>query len=196
MAERLSEWAARKRIHPKTAYKMWAEGRMPVPTERFSERVILVHDPEYQTKTMDAPSRTVIYARVSSSEQKEDLERQIVRVVTQATKQGYLVGEVVQEVSSGLNAKRPKLNKLLSDKTVKTIIVEHRDRFSRFGLEMVQAALSAQGREIVILDNAEVEDDLVRDMTEMLTSFCARLYGKRSAAHRAQKAVKAVQENA
>lgn len=47
MAERLSEWAARKRIHPKTAYKMYAEGRMPVPTERLSERVILVHDPSY-----------------------------------------------------------------------------------------------------------------------------------------------------
>jgi predicted site-specific integrase-resolvase len=71
------------------------------------------------------------------------------------------------------------------------IVVERRDRFCRFGSEYVQAALAAQGRGLIVVDTAEVDDDLVRDMTEILTSMCARLFGKRAAADRAQRAVAA-----
>jgi predicted site-specific integrase-resolvase len=70
-------------------------------------------------------------------------------------------------------------------------VVEHRDRFCRFGSEYVQAALAAQGRELVVVDSSEVDDDLVRDVTEVLTSMCARLYGKRAAADRAERGVAA-----
>jgi predicted site-specific integrase-resolvase len=80
---------------------------------------------------------------------------------------------------------------LLRDPTVTTIIVEHRDRFARFGAEYVAAALDAEHRRMVVVDDAEVDDDLVRDMTELMTSLCARLYGRRSAAHRAAKAIEA-----
>jgi len=72
---------------------------------------------------------------------------------------------------------------------VTTIIVEHRDRFARFGAEYVAGALDAGHRRMVIVDEAEVDDDLVRDMTELMTSLCARLYGRRSAVHRAVKAI-------
>ncbi len=75
-----------------------------------------------------------------------------------------------------------------------TIVVEHRERAARFGVEHVQAALSAQGRSIVMLDGTEVEDDLVRDMTEIITSFCARPYGRRSAERRAVAALSAAGE--
>ncbi|WP_242419527.1 recombinase family protein, partial [Frankia sp. CpI1-P] len=78
---------------------------------------------------------------------------------------------------------------LLRDPGVSTIVVEHRDRFARFGAEYVEAALAANGRELLVVDPAEVDDDLVRDMTEILTSMCARLYGRRAAANRAQRAV-------
>lgn len=69
------------------------------------------------------------------------------------------------------------------------IIVEHRDRFARFAVEYVEAALSSQGRKLIVVDPSELDDDLVRDMTEILTSFCARLYGRRAAANRAHQAV-------
>ena len=69
------------------------------------------------------------------------------------------------------------------------IVVEHRDRLVRFGVEHLGAALSAQGREILVVDEGEVDDDLVRDMTEVLTSFCARLYGRRGARNRALRAI-------
>ncbi|HEY7814301.1 MAG TPA: recombinase family protein, partial [Nakamurella sp.] len=80
---------------------------------------------------------------------------------------------------------------LLSDPAVSVIVVEHRDRLSRFGFEYLQASLAASGRRIVVLDDAETSDDLVRDVTEVLTSLCARLYGRRAAATRVRRAVAA-----
>ena len=100
------------------------------------------------------------------------------------------VDKVVTEVGSELNGHRRKFLALLRDPSVGRIVVEHRDRFCRFGSEYVQAALAAQGRELVVVDSSEVDDDLVRDMTEILTSVCA-LYGKRAAANRAKRAVAA-----
>ena len=95
------------------------------------------------------------------------------------------------EVGSALNGHRRKFLGLLGDPAVTRIVVEHRDRFCRFGSEYVEAALAAQGRELVVVDSAEVDDDLVRDMTEILTSMCATLYGKRAASNRARRALTA-----
>ena len=93
------------------------------------------------------------------------------------------------EVGSALNGKRREFLALLRDESVTTIVVEHRDRFARFGGEYVEAALSAQGRRLLVVDPSEVDGDLVRDVTEILTSLCARLYGRRAAADRVKRAV-------
>lgn len=138
---------------------------------------------------------TVIDARVSSVDQRDDLDRQVARVSAWATSHGHAIDRVVTEVGSGLNGKRRKFLAMLSDPSVNTIVVEHRDRFARFGSEYVAASHGANGRRLVVVDDTEVDDDLVRDMTEVLASFCARLYGRRAAAHRAAKAVAAAQES-
>ena len=82
-----------------------------------------------------------------------------------------------------------KLARLLADATATTVVVEHRDRLARFGVEHLEAALSAQGRRIVVVDAGEFDDDLIQDVTEVLSSFCARLYGPRGARNRALKAL-------
>jgi predicted site-specific integrase-resolvase len=138
---------------------------------------------------------TVIYARVLSTDQRADLDRQVSRVSVWATAQGHSIDRVVTEVGSGLNGKRRKFLALLADPSVLTIVVEHRDRFARFGSEYVAASLQANGRQLVVVDDAEVDDDLVRDVTEVLTSLCARLYGRRAGAHRAAKALAAVRSD-
>jgi len=171
-------------VHPVTAYRWFREGKLPVPARRVG-RLILV-DPAPKP----AVAGTVAaYCRVSSAEQKDDLERQVGRVVAGATGQGLVVGRVVSEIGSGMNGHRRKLTKLLSDPAVTVIVVEHRDRLTRFGFEHLAASLAATGRRIVVLDDTETADDLVRDVTEVLTSLCARLYGRRSASRRAAKAV-------
>ncbi|MED7826072.1 IS607 family transposase, partial [Streptomyces chiangmaiensis] len=95
------------------------------------------------------------------------------------------------EIGSGMNGSRSKARRLLADPDVATVVVEHKDRLGRMNAELVEAALSAHGRRLVVLDDGEMEDDLVRDMVEVLTSFCARLYGRRSAQNRARKALEA-----
>ena len=93
-----------------------------------------------------------------------------------------------------MNGRRPKLLKLLANPEIQTIVVEHRDRLMRFGAEYVEAALAAQGRKLMVMESSEVKDDLVQDMIEVLTSFCARLYGRRSARNKAKKAVQAMEQ--
>jgi putative resolvase len=180
----LSEWADRVGVSKFTAYRWFREGTLPVPAERVG-RLILVNVDVAERGS----ARTVLYARVSSHDQRSDLDRQVARLTEWATGQGMAVAEVVVEVGSGMNGKRRRLARLLSDATATTVVVEHRDRLARFGVEHLEAALSAQGRRIAVVDAGEVDDDLIRDMTEVLTSFCARLYGRRGARNRAVKAL-------
>lgn len=182
----LAEWAASQGIARVTAYRWFREGRLPVPARKVGG-LILVEAP---TSGAGVGS-TVVYARVSSADQKADLDRQVAQVVQWATGQGMAVDRVVTEVGSALNGHRKKFLGLLRDPAVSTIVVEHRDRFARFAVEYIEAALSVQGGTLTVVDDAEVDDDLVRDMTEILTSFCARLYGKRAAANRARRMMKA-----
>jgi predicted site-specific integrase-resolvase len=187
----LKEWAASQGIAYITARRQYAAGRLPVPTYRLG-RLIMVGEPMAAAR-LDA-KQVVVYARVSSADQKPDLDRQVARVVTWATGQSLSVDRVVTEVGSAFSGHREKFLALLRDPAVSTIVVERRDRFARFGAEYVEAALAAQGRRLLVVDSAEVDDDLVRDVTEILTSLCARLYGRRAAANRVRRAVEAVTE--
>ena len=81
----------------------------------------------------------------------------------------------------------------MADHTVATIVVEHRERLSRFGFEYLEAALAGRGARILVMEEDEMEDDLVRDVTEVMTALCARLYGRRSARRRAERALAAAQ---
>jgi putative resolvase len=181
---KLSEWAARNGVHYQTAWTWAKEGRMPVPVVQTPSGMWLIAEP-----TTEPSGKVVAYCRVSSADQKTDLDRQVSRVVQGATALGLPVAEVVTEIGSGLNGRRRKLHRLLSDPGAAVIVVERRDRLARFGVEHLDAVLSASGRRLVVLDPAETADDLVRDITEVLTSMCARLYGRRAAKNRAARAV-------
>jgi putative resolvase len=183
----LADWAESVGVNRHTAYRWFREGTLPVPAERVG-RLILV---KAAASVSGAAATVVVYARVSSHDQRSDLDRQVARVTAWATERDLEVGQVVCEVGSGLNGKRPKLRRILSDPDARVIVVEHRDRLARFGVEHLEAALSAQGRRIVVADPGETTDDLVRDMIEVLTSMCARLYGRRGARNRAMRAVTA-----
>ncbi|WP_367432655.1 IS607 family transposase [Streptomyces celluloflavus] len=185
----LTEWARAQGIAPRTAYRWFREGTLPVPAERVGPRTILVN---IDANTSPSVSGGVgLYARVSSRDQKPDLERQTARLSAWAAKAGQKVVRVESEIASGMNGCRAKAKRLLADPAVTTVVVERKDRLGRMNVELIEAALSATGRRLVVLDDGEVEDDLVRDMVEVLTSFCARLYGRRSAKNRARKALEA-----
>lgn len=186
----LKEWAASQGVAYVTARRQYAAGTLPVPTYRLG-RLIMIGEP--LPAGSGSAGRTVVYARVSSADQKSDLDRQVARVTAWATGRKLAVDRVVTEVGSALNGRRREFLALLRDPAVTTIVVEHRDRFACFGAEYVEAALFAQGRQLLVVDPAEVDDDLVRDVTGILTSLCARRYGRRAAANRAAKAVAALE---
>jgi putative resolvase len=182
----LREWAIAQGVHPQTAYRWFREGTLPVPAVRVGPRTILVNPEAVTTPTTGGVG---LYARVSSHDQKSDLERQVARLSAWAATAGLRVVRVESEVGSGMNGARTKARRLLADPDVATVVVEHRDRLARMNVELVEAAGCAHGRRLVVVDDEEVDSDLVRDMVEVLTSFCARLYGRRSARDRAEKAL-------
>lgn len=162
---------------------------MPVPARGLESGTIWV-----DVASPGESGRTVVCTRVSSHDQRQDLDRQVARLTDGATANGHVVGEVVCEVGSGLNGKRPKLRRILSDPSVSVVVVEHRDRLARFGVCHLEAALAARGREVVVAAPGETTGDLVRDMIEVLTSMCARLDGRRGARNRAMRAVAATRQ--
>lgn len=190
---RIREWAEREGFHPQTVWRWCREGKMPVPFERTATGAIIVHDLKYENTTpTTAAGRTVCYARVSRADQKNDLQRQGDRLKAFALNMGVDAPEVVTEIGSGVDDKRRKLNQLLADPTVTTIIVEHRDRLARMNVGLVESVLEASGRRLVVVDDAERDDDLTCDMSEVLTLFCARLYDRKSAKRRAEQALEAL----
>jgi putative resolvase len=186
---KLSEWAKHQGIRYETAWRWFKAGKMPVPVEQTATGTILVKERVGATDEMEV----AIYARVSSSDQKGELDGQVSRLVQYASEKELKVVCTVTEIGSGLNGHRPKLKKLLSNSEVKGILVEHRDRLMRFGCEYVESTLYSQGRRIIVANDNEVKDDLVQDMMEVLTSFCARLYGRTSAKNKAKKALAAIE---
>lgn len=192
----VKEWARLEGLHPQTVWKWCRQGTMPVPVEQTPTGMWLIHDPKYETASHPNPagSRTVCYARVSSGGRKGDLQRQADRLKAFALNMGVEKPEIVTETGSGMNDRRRKLNRLLSDPTVGTLIVERRDRLARMNMGLVESALKAQGRRIIVVDDTEPDDDLVRDMAEVLTSFCARLYGRRAAKRKTDAALRAARD--
>jgi putative resolvase len=186
---KLSVWAQRQGLTYGTAWRMWKQGKLPVRATQLPTGTIIVDE-------RPAEAGVALYARVSSHDQKTDLEAQLGRLAVFAAVNRLMVVKTVSEVGSGLNGHRRGLMKLLADPKVRTVVVEHRDRLMRFGSEYVESALAADGRKLLVVDAAELKDDLVQDMSAVLTSMCARLYGRRSAKNRAKRALSLIQQPA
>jgi predicted site-specific integrase-resolvase len=139
----LAVWAERNGVARVSAYRWFHAGVFPVPARKVG-RLVRVDEP---SEKAGARLRTAVYARVSSADQKGDLDRQVARVTAWATAQQISVDKVVVEVGSALNGHRRKFLALLGFRSVQRIVVEHRDRFCRFGLEYVQAAPAAAATE-------------------------------------------------
>ena len=123
-----------------------------MPAYQAASRTIIV------TPAQSAQGQTAAYVRVSSHDQKSDIERQVARITMWGMENGYAIHQVVTEIGSGLNGHRPKIMKLLADPKCTVIIVEHRDRLMRFGSEYVASALAAQGRKLIVIDPSELNN--------------------------------------
>ena len=137
----------------------------------------------------DADAPTVCYARVSSHDQSADLERQHAMLEAYCAAKGWR-SEVIKDLGGGMNYRKPGLNKLLEmilRKQMKRLVITHKDRLLRFGSELVFALCAHQQIEIIIIHKGEqptFEEELAKDVLEIITVFSARLYGSRSKKNR------------
>jgi len=166
------------------------EGKLvPVKTEGSHRRYdISKLRPESVHKWTEASDKrkTVAYARVSSHDQREDLERQKQVLELFCSKNGWTF-EVVSDLGSGMNYHKKGLQKLLDGilaEKVGRLVITHKDRLLRFGAELVFSICEAKGVEVVIVNKGEetasFEEELAQDVLEIITVFSARLYGSRS----------------
>lgn len=174
---KLSEYAKQQGISYRTAFRWWQAGQ--IPGYQAATGTIIVQEPK---ATGSPPQRVAIYARVSSHEHQANLDRQAERLVSYCAAKGYQVSRAVKEIASGVNDSRPKLLSLLEDQGITLIVVEHKDRLTRFGFRYLETLLRGQGRALEVVNQAENgTEDLLADLASIIYSFCARLYGQRRA---------------
>lgn len=140
--------------------------------------------------------KVVIYCRVSSTVNKSNLEAQKERLVNYCAAKGYAVEKIITEFGSGLNDKRPKLQKLLEDGDYTKIVIEHKDRLTRFGFNYMDVLLKSQGKTIEVINNVDTDkEDIVQDFVSIITSFTARIYGQRRSKRKTEKLIKSLEKS-
>jgi predicted site-specific integrase-resolvase len=181
---KLSQYAKQQGISYRTALRWFRAGT--IKGYQAPTGTIIVTEGGAESSTR--PEKVVIYARVSSPEQRDNLERQAARLADYCAARGYQVAQVVKEIASGVSDSRPKLLALLTDTHVTRIVVEYQDRLTRFGFPYLEALLQAQGRTIEVLNLAENDtEDLLADLVALVSSFTARLYGQRRAKRKTER---------
>jgi putative resolvase len=183
MKYKISEYAKIHQLSYRTIWNRVKAGELQIERTATNRLFVVVDAPKNEPKIG-------IYARVSSSENPENLERQKERLLSYCNAKGYRVEKVVVEIGSGLNDQRPKLEKLLLDIEIQVIVVEHSDRLTRFGLNYIQKWLGQQHRRVEILNPpGDEKADLMEDFVSLVTSFAARLYGQRRSKRQTEKII-------
>ena len=185
---KLSDWAKRQGVTYRTSWNLFKanqiEGAYKLPTG-----TIIVPDPKPNAKSF-----IVTYARVSSSENKDNLEGQSKRLEEFCIANGWSIDKAVKEVGSGLNDNRKKLLSVLEKDPVTKLVVEHKDRLTRFGFNFIELLCRYKGCEIIIVNKTETKDELMEDFVSLVTSFCARLYGQRRNNRRTESLIKELKD--
>src|SRR5260221_1988654 len=176
---KLSDYAKQMGVRYETAWRWFRDGE--IQGRRIGPHTIIITEGQAEPVPVLAP-RVAIYARVSSVEHTSHLDSQAERLAAYCAARGYQIARVVKEVGSGVNDARPKLLALLDDQGIGLIVVEHKDRLTRFGFRYLDTLLKGQGRAIEVVNQAENGTaDLLADLTAIVYAFCARLYGQRRA---------------
>lgn len=183
---KLSEWARRHDYTYRGAFGLFQRGKLP-NSKRLETGTIVVEVPEDQIQPTQQ-EHNVVYARVSSSENKTNLDTQAERVSQFCTAKGWVVHQVVKECASGLNDERPKLEKLLKERKATRLLVEHKDRLTRFGFNFIKT-LYPECEIIIINEVFDDKQDLLQDFVSLVTSFCARIYGHRRSKRKTEKLI-------
>ncbi|MBD2393790.1 IS607 family transposase [Cyanobacterium aponinum FACHB-4101] len=185
---KLSDYAKKLGVSYKTAWRMWKRGE--IKATQLPTGTIIVTTEEI------SPQGVAIYTRISSAENKSNLDSQAERLKAYCIAKGYQIKYIVKEVGSGVNDNRKKLVELLLKDDYSLIICEHKDRLTRVGFNYLKVLLNKQGKDIEVVNLAEErKDDLMQDFVAIITSFCARLYSIRKRTRKTECLIQCLKEN-
>ena len=183
MKYKISQYAKLEKVQYRTIWNRIKAGKLNTEKTDTGRLLVIIDENKLQ--------RVAVYCRVSSSENKDNLERQKERVLNYCAAKGYQIEKVVCEIGSGLNDERRKLENLLMDESITKIVVEHSDRFSRFGMNYISKLLKLHDREVEVINKQQNDrDDLMQDFVSIITSFTARLYGQRRTKRKTEQLIK------
>jgi len=186
---KLSAYARKLGISYVSAWRLWKNKQLDAYQLPTGTIIVI------EKKENKLPDKVCIYARVSGSENKNNLNTQAKRLEDYSIARGYQIYKTVKETGSGVNDNRQKLNQILRDKNYNKIVVEHKDRLTRFGFNYLKILADEQGKEIEVVNMSENDkDDLMKDFISIITSFCARLYGLRRSKRKTEKIIKVLQD--
>lgn len=177
--EKLSSYAQRMGLKYQTVWKQYKEGRLPHVRKINGSLFVPLEKP----KTENDVKRAITYSRVSISQNKDNCERQSQRLYEFSIAQGWEIKKQVKEYASGMNEDRPKLWSILNSDDWDVLVVEHKDRLTRFGFSFIEGLVKEKGKKVVVVNSSSEsnnpEEELVEDLASIVTPFCARIYGKR-----------------
>lgn len=191
MVKKLSQYASERGVTYRTAWEHFRLGKIEGAHKDDTGHVVI------PDATPAVVPRAAIYARVSSSENKTNLDAQAERLAQYATARGWQVVEVVKEIGSGVNDHRKKLEHLLQGTSWNILVVEHKDRLTRFGFHHFDTLLPLLGKRIEVVNLAEDSHaNLMEDLLAVIYCFAARMYGLRRSRHATQHIVTAIESAA
>lgn len=190
---KLSEWAVQNSYTYNGAYLKYKRGAIP---NSFSDEdgsiFVNIND---ETGSKVKKGTAVLYSRCSSSKQRDDAVRQLERLEKFTTSRGLAITNSYIEIASGMNEDRKILNKILERNDFEFLVVENKDRLTRYGYKYIELFLKSKGITILVLNETKTDqDELMIDLVSVITSFCARLYGKRRSLNKKEKIVKIIND--
>ena len=186
----LKDYARDHGIKYRAAWNRFKAGKIPSAFKDDFGKILIREDKP------NRPLKVFCYARVSSSQNKANLESQAERIIHFANLSGLPVHSIVKEIGSGLNDKRPKLLKILNDIEITHIVVEHKDRLTRFGFNFLKDWMASRQCQIIVMNNVKTDkEDLMQDFISLVTSMVARLYGLRRSKRKTEQLIKEFQND-
>jgi len=187
---KLTDWAKKQGVCYHSAWSYFHANKIPGAYRLQSGAIIVPDDKSPKQEYV------VTYARVSSSQNKDNLETQSKRLIDFCNAKGWSTHSNIKEIGSGINDRRKKLEKILQDRKATKLVVEHKDRLCRFGYNYIKILCEHMDCELVIINNVETEkEDLIQDFVSVITSFCARLYGHRRNKRKTEKLIRELEKN-
>ena len=189
---KLSEYAKRHGVTYRTAWNKFKEGKIPnAYKDEFGNILVRVETPKENLS-----KKVAIYTRVSSNENKSNLNSQADRLKNYAIAKGYTITHIVKEVGNGVSDNRKKLLKLLQKNDYGILIVEHKDRLTRFGFNFIKTLLEDKGVKVEVVNEAEDEtSDLMQDLISIIYSFSKKMYGFKKSKIKTEKIIKCLKQN-